>query len=107
MENVLIDDRRIHVDFSQSVAKLWNSWRRGDRNLANQPVPEEPGRRKMELKPQHQGSEFSYVKGNGAQKGGLVKQERVKEEQSKPRGGGRDESHRHRDDHGDPKRRRL
>lgn len=23
MENVLIDDRRIHVDFSQSVAKLW------------------------------------------------------------------------------------
>jgi peptidyl-prolyl cis-trans isomerase-like 4 len=24
MENVVIDDRRIHVDFSQSVAKLWN-----------------------------------------------------------------------------------
>jgi peptidyl-prolyl cis-trans isomerase-like 4 len=24
MENVIIDDRRIHVDFSQSVAKLWN-----------------------------------------------------------------------------------
>nr|WJH19552.1 Peptidyl-prolyl cis-trans isomerase-like 4 [Euglena gracilis] len=24
MENVLIDDRRIHVDFSQSVAKLWS-----------------------------------------------------------------------------------
>ena len=25
---VLIDDRRIHVDFSQSVGKLWNSWYR-------------------------------------------------------------------------------
>ncbi|GAA6006944.1 PPIL4 family peptidylprolyl isomerase [Rhodotorula paludigena] len=26
MDNVLIDDRRIHVDFSQSVTKLHNSW---------------------------------------------------------------------------------
>lgn len=29
MDNVLIDDRRIHVDFSQSVAKMWTDWRRG------------------------------------------------------------------------------
>lgn len=28
MDNALIDDRRIHVDFSQSVAKLWNQYRR-------------------------------------------------------------------------------
>ncbi|CDK26865.1 unnamed protein product [Kuraishia capsulata CBS 1993] len=28
MDNVLIDDRRIHVDFSQSVRKLSDSWRR-------------------------------------------------------------------------------
>jgi len=28
MENVLIDDRRIHVDFSQSVAHLWGAWRK-------------------------------------------------------------------------------
>jgi peptidyl-prolyl cis-trans isomerase-like 4 len=26
MENVLIDDRRIHVDFSQSVSKLHFEW---------------------------------------------------------------------------------
>ncbi len=26
MQNVLIDDRRIHVDFSQSVSKLHNAW---------------------------------------------------------------------------------
>ena len=31
MDNVLIDDRRIKVDFSQSVARLWNSYRRGER----------------------------------------------------------------------------
>ena len=28
MDNALIDDRRIHVDFSQSVSKLWNKYRR-------------------------------------------------------------------------------
>lgn len=26
MDNVLIDDRRIHVDFSQSVSKLHGAW---------------------------------------------------------------------------------
>eukprot|EP00300_Choanocystis_sp_HF-7_P000758 c10625_g1_i2.p1 GENE.c10625_g1_i2~~c10625_g1_i2.p1 ORF type:complete len:567 (+),score=121.68 c10625_g1_i2:131-1702(+) len=29
MDNALVDDRRIKVDFSQSVAKLWNNFRRG------------------------------------------------------------------------------
>ncbi|GLJ53270.1 hypothetical protein SUGI_1135250 [Cryptomeria japonica] len=29
MDNVLIDDRRIHVDFSQSVSKIWNQYRHG------------------------------------------------------------------------------
>ncbi|KAH7860067.1 hypothetical protein Vadar_008798 [Vaccinium darrowii] len=29
MDNALIDDRRIHVDFSQSVSKLWSQFRRG------------------------------------------------------------------------------
>lgn len=27
MDNALIDDRRIHVDFSQSVAKLWSQYK--------------------------------------------------------------------------------
>jgi peptidyl-prolyl cis-trans isomerase-like 4 len=31
MQNVLIDDKRIKVDFSQSVSKLWNSYRRKER----------------------------------------------------------------------------
>ncbi|KAI4374367.1 hypothetical protein MLD38_012371 [Melastoma candidum] len=30
MDNALIDDRRIHVDFSQSVAKLWSQYRLRD-----------------------------------------------------------------------------
>ncbi|KAK9065513.1 hypothetical protein SSX86_014914 [Deinandra increscens subsp. villosa] len=28
MDNALIDDRRIHVDFSQSVSRMWNQYRR-------------------------------------------------------------------------------
>lgn len=32
MDNTLIDDRRIHVDFSQSVSKLWKKFRHGTRN---------------------------------------------------------------------------
>ena len=28
MNNVKIDDRRIHVDFSQSVSREWNAFRR-------------------------------------------------------------------------------
>ncbi|XP_015946808.1 peptidyl-prolyl cis-trans isomerase CYP59 [Arachis duranensis] len=31
MDNALIDDRRIHVDFSQSVAKLWSQYRRNQK----------------------------------------------------------------------------
>ncbi|KAJ4835544.1 cytochrome P450 monooxygenase 59 [Turnera subulata] len=31
MDNALIDDRRIHVDFSQSVAKQWAQFRRKDK----------------------------------------------------------------------------
>ncbi|CAL9059231.1 peptidyl-prolyl cis-trans isomerase CYP59 isoform X1 [Musa acuminata AAA Group] len=32
MDNTLIDDRRIHVDFSQSVARLWSQYRQGKRS---------------------------------------------------------------------------
>jgi len=35
MESVLIDDRRIHIDFSQSVAKLWRKYRRGQVKSTN------------------------------------------------------------------------
>ena len=33
MDNVLIDERRVKVDFSNSVAKLWNKHNR--KNLQN------------------------------------------------------------------------
>ncbi|GAA6044010.1 hypothetical protein JCM8097_000195 [Rhodosporidiobolus ruineniae] len=49
MDNVLIDDRRIHVDFSQSVSKLHNSWvfnKTGGRpppNKSGRGAPSRPG----------------------------------------------------------------
>lgn len=33
MDNALIDDRRIHVDFSQSVSKLWSQYKRKDHQM--------------------------------------------------------------------------
>jgi len=33
MQNVLIDDKRIKVDFSQSVSKVWNQYRREGKDL--------------------------------------------------------------------------
>jgi peptidyl-prolyl cis-trans isomerase-like 4 len=35
MNNVLIDDRRIKVDFSQSVSQMWNKFRRRDSKSSN------------------------------------------------------------------------
>ncbi|CAI9718934.1 peptidyl-prolyl cis-trans isomerase-like 4 [Octopus vulgaris] len=43
MDNVLIDDRRIHVDFSQSVAKLkWKGKGKGVEMLPSKPDPPQP-----------------------------------------------------------------
>jgi len=42
MDNVLIDDRRIHVDFSQSVAKAKWEYDQKQRKLKNRPLPSPP-----------------------------------------------------------------
>lgn len=41
MNNVLIDERRIKVDFSQSVSKLWNNHRRGQMKEAAKSIRRE------------------------------------------------------------------
>ncbi|KAL0715039.1 hypothetical protein Bca4012_022018 [Brassica carinata] len=45
MDNALIDDRRIHVDFSQSVSKLWSQFRQKDSQKGK---AESPKREKRE-----------------------------------------------------------
>jgi peptidyl-prolyl cis-trans isomerase-like 4 len=44
MQNVLVDDRRIKVDFSQSVSKMWNQYRRQGKH-AHGTVGNREGRR--------------------------------------------------------------
>ncbi|KAH9281352.1 Peptidyl-prolyl cis-trans isomerase-like 4 [Echinococcus granulosus] len=51
MDNVVIDDRRIHVDFSQSVAKEWFRYRREKRENAL-PLPP-PQRRRRRRRRRH------------------------------------------------------
>jgi len=66
MDNVLIDDRRIHVDFSQSVSKLWNKFRRkedGDHDAGM------GGGEREEMKDRKRKSQF-VVKSTAAQKKG-------------------------------------
>lgn len=48
MDNVLIDDRRIHVDFSQSVAKL--RWKGKGRGVEHLNVPDPPQSSRYKLK---------------------------------------------------------
>eukprot|EP00850_Spirogloea_muscicola_P024206 SM000481S16629 [mRNA] locus=s481:5560:10166:- [translate_table: standard] len=48
MDNVLIDDRRIHVDFSQSVSHIWSRFRKFG---AKDSVIKPPPKAKYEIKP--------------------------------------------------------
>ncbi|KDO20668.1 hypothetical protein SPRG_13420 [Saprolegnia parasitica CBS 223.65] len=49
MNNVLIDDRRVKVDFSQSVSKLWNKFRRNEKQSKDDTKPESSGIRAKPL----------------------------------------------------------
>ena len=47
MENVRIDDRRIHVDFSQSVPRFYCSWMKGEKGLVRRKDGDDDGDRKV------------------------------------------------------------
>ena len=53
MDNVLIDDRRVRVDFSQSVSQLWNAHRRGER-ASGQQQQQQPRRQQQQQQQQQQ-----------------------------------------------------
>lgn len=94
MDNVLIDDRRIKVDFSQSVSKLWNSWRRGDKDLStNNNKQRRPGAvtNNLVLKSSHQNSLTSLESSGNPRRQESVKQEPRSRDVKRERGGnGRD-----------------
>ena len=47
MNNVKIDDRRIQVDFSQSVSKEWNKYNRSKKNIGKNSAYKHKKRRKQ------------------------------------------------------------
>ncbi|KAG5443883.1 Peptidyl-prolyl cis-trans isomerase-like 4 [Clonorchis sinensis] len=54
MDKVIIDDRRIHVDFSQSVAKEWQKYRREQKAVVDRdPKPPRPNRGHSRHEPSH------------------------------------------------------
>ncbi|OON22993.1 peptidyl-prolyl cis-trans isomerase, cyclophilin-type, partial [Opisthorchis viverrini] len=54
MDKVIIDDRRIHVDFSQSVAKEWQKYRREQKAVViRDPKPPRPARGQSRHEPSH------------------------------------------------------
>ncbi|ETV97000.1 hypothetical protein H310_09846 [Aphanomyces invadans] len=72
MNNVLIDDRRIKVNFSQSVSKLWNKFHRKDKRITANDGQETseprgggghraPPSRHVSLKPQRPESSYKLV----------------------------------------------
>jgi len=50
MENSLIDERRIHIDFSQSVAKMWPKYRKDMRKKFDPSDKNEKNTADVELK---------------------------------------------------------
>ena len=84
MNNVLIDDRRIKVDFSQSVAKLWNKRRRGEAMTAYTGEDAQSGRR-----------EQSHRESRGYSRS----RDNHHRDRSRSRSGGRHRSHSHHHSH--------
>lgn len=101
MQGVLIDDRRIHVDFSQSVSKLSDVWRKdtndkrrnnagrggwgGVRDLEKRRQYREEGERKT-------GGNYGMVYGDEEMKGRLEKGQQGGREHNRAENGSRQES---------------
>lgn len=118
MDNVLIDDRRIHVDFSQSVAKLrWKGKGHGVEHVDEEPAKKPIRGSRYELKETaRRGDQYSLVWSDEEEGGGnsskhrehteRSRNERKRESHSDVRG----DSHRHRhsdshrDNHGNSHR---
>lgn len=72
MDNVLIDDRRIHVDFSQSVSKIrWRGKGRGVEYFDDdgKKVDERKGRERFEPNREHNSNNYSREKNRGPPRG--------------------------------------
>ena len=100
MQGVLIDDRRIHVDFSQSVSKLSDVWRNdtNDKRRANAGRGGWGGVRELEKRRQYReegerktGGDYGMVYGDEEMKGKMDKGDRGGRDFKQPENGPRRE----------------
>lgn len=108
MDNVLIDDRRIHVDFSQSVAKLrWKGKGRGVEHVDEEPAKKPRRGARYELKETARrgaGDQYNLVWSDEEEGGGDSKhRERIERSHKERKREGHRGSHRdsHSSDHRD------
>ena len=114
MDSVLIDDRRIHVDFSQSVSRLSEVWRSETNTKRKRAAANGSGGgwggvkelekwrqyRKEEDVDHNDGGGYRMVHGIEEMRGRHDKDDRGKAEEPKPRDSGRHDGARHHDNRG-------
>ena len=102
MNNVLIDDRRIKVDFSQSVYHLWKQYRRFGKlgqplsEAASHPDPQSH----LETRSSHHRKQGDYklmLDEKKLERGALKRRDRDDRERHRPVKSAREEKHRDRD----------
>lgn len=115
MQGVLIDDRRIHVDFSQSVSKLSDVWRNDSNNKrrANAGRGGWGGVKALEKRRQYRdegerstGDRYGMVYGEEEMKGRLERTGNERQDDDEPKPRQPDRSERQRSRSGSPPRRR-
>ncbi|KAJ9471977.1 Peptidyl-prolyl cis-trans isomerase CYP59 [Diplonema papillatum] len=99
MENVRIDDRRIHVDFSQSVPRVWSSWMTGG-DLGK------GGGKKGGKKGDGKGFKGDGQKGGKKPHGGDERRDDRREDRRQDRGDGREHARDRADDREDKREHR-
>lgn len=94
MQGVLIDDHRIHVDFSQSVSKLSDSWRTATNSKRRQGAGGFGGVDNLEKKRQYRNAD--YNSGRRDRYGMVYDEDEMRKRHEKDKGRGGDERQRSR-----------
>lgn len=95
MDNALVDERRIHVDFSQSVSRLWNKFRRREHHsTGDQQVATDVSLKTKFTRPQARLLEADFRERNAAKPSQEVRDSRTSKSSHRPASDRRDTSKR-------------
>jgi len=98
MNNALVDDRRIKIDFSQSVSKVWDRFNQRNRKASssNKAMPRDPFREQQQQ--QHQRNRLETKDRNNTNNDINNRKGNYRTRTSNNYSGRRDHNHNHRDD---------